>query len=66
MRIVDGHDNSYVMISVGYSIINQSATVNVGSLMLKYGGGGHRHVGACQIRNDHVDRAIEEILSVIR
>ena len=65
MRIVDGHDKSFAMISVGYSIINRSATVNVGSLMLKYGGGGHHQVGACQIQNDQVDQAIEEILAVI-
>lgn len=66
MRIVEGHDKSYSMISVGYSIINRSATVNVGSLMLKYGGGGHRHVGACQIANERVDQAIDEILSAIQ
>ena len=65
MRIVDGHDNTFAMISVGYSIINRSASVNVGSLMLKYGGGGHHHVGACQIKYDQVDQAIDEILSVI-
>jgi hypothetical protein len=65
MRIVDGYDKSFAMISVGYSIINRSATVNVGSLMLKYGGGGHHHVGACQIAHGDVDRVVDEILSVI-
>lgn len=65
MRIVDGRDKTVAMISVGYSIINRSATVNVGSLMLKYGGGGHPHVGACQVGHAEVDRVAGEILSVI-
>ena len=30
--------------AVGYSILNRTATMNVGSLMLKYGGGGHKRV----------------------
>ena len=66
VRIVDGRDKAFAMISVGYSIINRTATVNVGSLMLKYGGGGHDKVGACQVDYDDVDRIVGEILSVIR
>lgn len=66
MRIVDGRDKAVAMISVGYSIINRSATVNVGSLMLSYGGGGHHHVGACQVDYGEVDRVTGEILSIIQ
>ncbi|MCL2270700.1 MAG: exopolyphosphatase, partial [Treponema sp.] len=36
--IVDGREKSNVAITVGYSIVNRSATVDVGSLMLQYGG----------------------------
>lgn len=65
MRIVDGREKAFAMISVGYSIINRSASVNVGSLMLNYGGGGHHHVGACQVDYSEVDRVSGEILSII-
>ena len=34
--------------AVGYSILNRTATLDVGSLCLKYGGGGHEKVGTCQ------------------
>jgi hypothetical protein len=53
------------VISVGYSILNKTATINVGSLMLKYGGGGHKSVGTCQVpdalANSVIAKIIEEI-----
>jgi oligoribonuclease NrnB/cAMP/cGMP phosphodiesterase (DHH superfamily) len=54
------------MISVGYSVINRSATVDVGSLMLKYGGGGHKQVGTCQIPVSEADATIREIINAVR
>ena len=45
IRIADGKNNAFAMISVGNSIINNSSRVNVGSMTLKYGGGGHERVG---------------------
>jgi oligoribonuclease NrnB/cAMP/cGMP phosphodiesterase (DHH superfamily) len=53
------------MISVGYSILNRTATINVGSLMLKYGGGGHKMVGTCQVPEADADKAIAKIIDEI-
>ena len=53
------------MISIGHSILNRTSAVNVGSLALKYGGGGHRHVGSCQVKYDEVAKIVGEILKVI-
>lgn len=58
---VDGKNKANCAITVGYSIINRSATVDVGSLLLKYGGGGHRQVGTCQVAYDDADKVIREI-----
>jgi nanoRNase/pAp phosphatase (c-di-AMP/oligoRNAs hydrolase) len=63
--IVDGKDKQNVAITVGYSIINQSATVNIGSLLLQYGGGGHVKVGSCQAAYDDADRVIREIIDKV-
>ena len=38
--------------AVGYSILNRTSNVDVGSLMLKYNGGGHKNVGTCQFDDD--------------
>jgi nanoRNase/pAp phosphatase (c-di-AMP/oligoRNAs hydrolase) len=62
MWIIDGRNKQNVAITVGYSIINQSATVDVGSLLLKYGGGGHLKVGTCQVPYADAGRVIGELL----
>jgi nanoRNase/pAp phosphatase (c-di-AMP/oligoRNAs hydrolase) len=64
--IVDGRNRQNCAITVGYSIINRNATVNVGSLLLKYGGGGHIQVGTCQVDYDDADRVIREIVEAVR
>ncbi|RLB98259.1 MAG: exopolyphosphatase [Deltaproteobacteria bacterium] len=65
VRIVDGRDKQFAMISVGHSILDRTSLVDVGSLVLKYGGGGHKQVGTCQVEYDDVDRIVGEILQVI-
>jgi len=59
--IVDGRNKSNVAITVGHSIINRSSTTDVGSMLLYYGGGGHKQVGTCQVTYDEADRIINEI-----
>ena len=65
VRIVDGKNGDFAMISVGHSIINKTSTVDVGTLTLKYGGGGHKKVGTCQIQFEDVDSVVNEILQTI-
>ena len=64
--VVDGRNKTNVAITVGYSIINRSATVDVGSLLLSYGGGGHKQVGTCQVPYDDADRIISEIVEKVK
>jgi nanoRNase/pAp phosphatase (c-di-AMP/oligoRNAs hydrolase) len=59
---VDGRNKQNCVITVGYSTINRSATVDVGSLLLKYGGGGHSQVGTCQVPYEEADKIIAEII----
>ena len=61
MWVVDGRDKLNCPIAVGYSIINRTATVNVGSILLSYGGGGHSQVGTCQVDYGEADRVIAEL-----
>jgi len=66
VRVVDGKDKEFAMISVGHSTMNRTSAVDVGALMLSYGGGGHKKVGTCQVPYDSVDAILEEILEVIK
>ncbi len=62
VRIMWGLNKQNTVFAVGHSIINRGSKVNVGSLMLKNGGGGHFQVGTCQVANDNVEKALQEIV----
>jgi nanoRNase/pAp phosphatase (c-di-AMP/oligoRNAs hydrolase) len=64
--VIDGRDKANTAVTVGYSILNRSATVDVGRLLYHYGGGGHHQVGTCQVDNDKADGVIREILDMIK
>jgi oligoribonuclease NrnB/cAMP/cGMP phosphodiesterase (DHH superfamily) len=52
-------------ISVGYNIFNPTSKVNVGELLQRYGGGGHKVVGSCRVPNDKAEQAIREIVEAV-
>lgn len=64
--IVDGKQKQNVSIACGYSILNRTCTVDIGSLMLSYGGGGHKMVGTCQVATPEADRVIAELIESLR
>ncbi|MGI6665110.1 MAG: exopolyphosphatase [Christensenellaceae bacterium] len=63
--IVDGRAKLNCPIAVGHSIINRTSNTDVGKLMLKYGGGGHRQVGTCQVPYEDADQVIQELVEQI-
>lgn len=62
IRVMWGKQNQNIVFAVGHSIINRKSTVNVGSLMLKYGGGGHPKVGTCQVPVEDADKVLKELI----
>ena len=61
--IVNGKGGKGCSCAVGYSILNRTSNVDVGSLMLKYGGGGHKAVGTCQFNDEEMDAKIESLIN---
>ena len=61
--IVNGKGGKGCSAAVGYSIINRTCEVNVGSLMLKYNGGGHKKVGTCQFSDENMDSDLPKMLA---
>ena len=59
--IVSGRAGEGCSCAVGYSILNRTCRINVGSLMLKYGGGGHKAVGTCQFQSTDMDIKIKQL-----
>ena len=60
--IVSGRGGHGCSAAVGYSILNRTSTVDVGSLMLKYHGGGHKKVGTCQFSDEIMDEELPKML----
>ena len=60
--IVNGKGGVGCSAAVGYSVINKTSHVDVGSLMLKYGGGGHRKVGTCQFKDEELPEKLDKML----
>lgn len=61
--IVSGRGGIGCSAAVGYSILNKTATIDVGSLMLKYNGGGHKKVGTCQFSDENMDTELPKMIS---
>ena len=60
--IVSGRGGQGCSAAVGYSILNRTATLDVGSLMLKYNGGGHKKVGTCQFSDENMNSDLPKML----
>lgn len=60
--IVSGRGKQGCSVAVGYSVLNRTSKVDVGSLMLKYGGGGHKAVGTCQFSDETMDEMVPKLL----
>src|SRR5574344_903816 len=60
--IVSGRAGQGCSCAVGYSVLNRGCSIDVGDLMLKYGGGGHKVVGTCQFSNETMGAKVPELL----
>jgi nanoRNase/pAp phosphatase (c-di-AMP/oligoRNAs hydrolase) len=60
-----GREKQNTVFATGKSIFNRSSNINIGELMLKYGGGGHQAAGTCQVDNDKADKVLQELINAI-
>ncbi len=60
--IVQGKGGKGCSVAVGYSVLNRTSHVDVGSLMLKYGGGGHKAVGTCQFSDEDMEQMLPKLI----
>lgn len=60
-----GREKQNTVFATGKSIFNRSSNINIGELMLKYGGGGHHAAGTCQVDNEKADQVLKELIKAI-
>jgi nanoRNase/pAp phosphatase (c-di-AMP/oligoRNAs hydrolase) len=65
IHILWGLKKQNISLAVGKSIFNRTSSLNIGELLLKYGGGGHIAAGACQVDPDKVDTVLKELIAKI-
>jgi len=61
----DDPDRQIIALSVGHNIFNAKCRVNVGKMLLKYGGGGHKGAGACRFMASKAGEYIPQIISTL-
>ena len=67
LRVADDSQRpNTTAISVGYNIFNTTSKVNVGALLEKHGGGGHKVVGSCRVLTSEAEKAVREIFEAIK
>ncbi len=66
VRIIWGLRKQNMVFTCGRSVTNRTSKTDIGSLMLRYGGGGHRTVGTCQVSADDWERIRDEIVAQMK
>ena len=65
IHVAWGFKKQNTAVMIGKSIVNRGSNADIGELCLKYGGGGHRNAGTCQLDNDTVDEQLPEIIKAL-
>ena len=65
IHVAWGFRKQNTAVMIGKSIVNKASNADIGELCLKYGGGGHRNAGTCQLDNDTVDAQLPDIIQAL-
>ena len=66
VHIIWGRQRLNTVFACGKSILDRTSPVDIGEVMLRYGGGGHLAAGTCQIPHDDSVRVLAEIIEALR
>jgi len=66
VQVIWGLKKQNTVFTVGKSIFNRTSNVNIGEIMLAYGGGGHLNAGTCQVPNEDAERLLKEIVEKLK
>jgi nanoRNase/pAp phosphatase (c-di-AMP/oligoRNAs hydrolase) len=64
--IVDGRNKQNCVFACGHSIVNRTSKTNIGKLMLKHGGGGHKGAGTCQVPYEQADEVLNDLVTTMK
>ncbi len=65
VHVINGKQGVNTVLAVGKSILDRTSPVDIGGLMLSYGGGGHLNAGTCQVDHDQAGRVLDEVVEAV-
>jgi len=66
VHIIWGRQRLNTVFACGKSILDRTSPVDIGEVMLRYGGGGHLAAGTCQIKHEDSERVLAEIITALQ
>ena len=66
VHIIWGRQRLNTVFACGRSILDRTSSVDIGEVMLRYGGGGHHAAGTCQVPHEQTDRVQRELVDALR
>ncbi len=66
IQVMWGLKQQNTVFTVGYSVLNRTCAVDIGKLTLKYGGGGHKQVGTCQVPTEKAEQTLKELIAALK
>jgi nanoRNase/pAp phosphatase (c-di-AMP/oligoRNAs hydrolase) len=65
IHVIWGRQKLNTVLAVGKSILDRTSPADIGSVMLRYGGGGHVAAGTCQVPHDEAERVLAEVIDAV-
>jgi nanoRNase/pAp phosphatase (c-di-AMP/oligoRNAs hydrolase) len=65
IHVMWGRQKLNTVLAVGKSILDRTSPVDIGEVMLRYGGGGHLAAGTCQPPHESAERVLAEVVEAV-
>jgi nanoRNase/pAp phosphatase (c-di-AMP/oligoRNAs hydrolase) len=62
VHVMWGRAKQNTVLAVGKSIVDRSSPADIGDLMLRFGGGGHRNAGTCQVGHGDAESTLTTVV----
>ncbi|MFG1604530.1 exopolyphosphatase [Actinoplanes sp. NPDC049265] len=66
VHVIWGRAKLNTVFACGKSILDRTSPVDIGEVMLRYGGGGHLAAGTCQVPHSDAERVEREIIDALK
>jgi nanoRNase/pAp phosphatase (c-di-AMP/oligoRNAs hydrolase) len=63
--IVNGFQGQNCVFACGHSILNRTSRTHIGSLMRRFGGGGHEAAGTCQVSHEEAEETLSALVAAM-